>query len=86
MSAAYQVIREGRDLLYSRDGDIVDALVLTLLEKRVVDLTGTQDMSPDLLRLDEVLGVGVRDIALEVGFADHFREVRASLGVAEGGF
>ena len=80
---AYLVVWEWRDLLDSRDGNIVDALVLALLEKRVVDLTGTQDMSPDLLRLDQVLGVGIRNIALEVGFADHLGEVRASLRVTE---
>ena len=45
--------------------------------------TGTQYVSPDLLGLDQVLGMRIRDVALEVGVADHIGEVRASFGVTE---
>ena len=83
MRTTYQVVRERRDLLHSRDGDISDALVLALLEEGVVDLAGTQDVPPDLLGLDQVLGVGLGDVALEVGLTDHLGEVGAGLGVTE---
>ena len=79
----YKVVGERRDLLDAGDDDIVDALVLALLEERVVHLTGTQDVSPNLLGRDKVLGVGVGDVALEVSLADHVGEVGTSLRVAE---
>lgn len=37
----YEVVREGRDLLDPADHDVVDALVLALLEQRVVHLACT---------------------------------------------
>lgn len=39
MKSTYEVVREGRDLFHSTDDNIVDTLVLTLLQKRVVNLT-----------------------------------------------
>ena len=79
----HEVVRERRDLLHARDRDVVDALVLALLEEGVVDLAGTQHMPPDLLGSDQVFGVGVGDVALEVRLARHLGEVGAGLGVTE---
>lgn len=71
LAITHLVIREGRDLLNTRDGDIINTLVLAFLQKRVVHLTAAEYMSPDLVGSDEVLGVRVRDVALEVCIANH---------------
>lgn len=101
----HEVVREGRDLLDSADHDVVDALVLALLEQRVVHLTCTlqgksayvhtcraqkqhtraEDMPADLLRGDDVLRVGVRNVTQEVAVTGHIREVGSRSGMAEEG-
>ena len=79
----YEIVREGRDLLQSRDSYIGDTLVLTLLQKRVVDLTGTENVSPDLFRGNQFFGVGVGNVSEEVGVTNHLLKIGLGLGVTE---
>ena len=79
----YQVIWERRDLLDTADRDVLDALRLTLSDERVVHLTRAEDVFPDLLRRNELVGVRLGDVALEVGLADHLRQLRASTRVTQ---
>lgn len=48
-----QVVREGRELFNTADGNVLDASLLTSLQQRVVDLARAKDMSSDLLRSDQ---------------------------------
>ena len=79
----YEIVGERRDLLEPRDGDVGDTLVLALLQECVVHLTGTQDVATDLFRSDQVLRVGLGEVALEVSVANHLRQLRARLGMTE---
>lgn len=45
--------------------------------------TAAQDVTPNLLRRDEALGVRVRQVTLEMRIADHLSQIRASLGMTE---
>ena len=51
----------------------------------MVHLTSTQDMAANVFRNNQLLRVGLGDVALEVGVTNHLREIRACLGVAEEG-
>ena len=79
----HEIVGERRDLLEPGNGDVGNTLVLALLQERVVHLTGTQDVAADLFRSDQVLRVGLGEVALEVSVADHLRQLRARLGMAE---
>ena len=79
----YEIVGEWRDLLNTADSDVVVALLLALLKERVVDLAGTQDVAADVFGRDQLLWF--RDVALEVGVANHLRKVGAGLRVTEKG-
>ena len=49
----------------------------------MLHLTSTQDVAADVFRSDQVIGVGLRDVALEVGLADHLRQLRARTRVTQ---
>lgn len=70
-----EIIREGRNLLNTADGDILDTLLFTLLEKSVIHLASAKNVPLDLFRSDEEVGLDLWDVALEVGLANHLREV-----------
>lgn len=71
-----QVVRQGRNLLDPRNGNVVDLAVFTLLEELEVDLARAQDMTLDLVGRDEVLGVGFGQVSLEGRLADKLVEAR----------
>ena len=97
-----EVVGERRELLNTRDGDVLDATLLAGLKELVVDLawkrrwfssyldlrsgwvlTSAKDVTPDFLRSSEVRLVRLGDVALEVGLANHLRQVRAGPGVTQ---
>ena len=49
----------------------------------MVHLAGTQDVAADLFRSDQVLRMGLGEVALEVSVTDHFRQLRPRLGMTE---
>lgn len=66
-----EIIWERAELFNSRDGNVVVTLVFSLLEKLVVDLTGTENVSSNLFGRDEVLWVGLGEVSLEDSLALH---------------
>jgi hypothetical protein len=48
--------------------------------------TAAQDVTSNLLRRNEALGVRIRQVTFEVCIADHLSQIRASLGMTEQGF
>lgn len=52
----------------------------------MVHLTGTQDVAADVFGSNQLLRVGLGDVALEVGVADHLRKFGTCLGMTEEGF
>lgn len=81
-----KVIRQGRQLLKPRKGNIVDTSLFALLEELEVDLTSTQNMSSDLLGLDKGFGMRFREVSLELGLARHLLEGRSGMRMSEKGF
>lgn len=79
------LIREGVELLDTRDGDIGDTELLAGLEKGVVDLTRAEDVLGDVLGRGEVLGVGLGNVELEAAVTAHLLEAGAGQRVAEHG-
>lgn len=75
--AAYQIVREWRDLLKTADGDILDATSITLLDKLIIDLTSAKNVTTDLLGFNETFP-RFRNVSLERSLASHFVEVGAS--------
>jgi hypothetical protein len=73
-------------LLNPRDSYIGDTSLLPLLEKLVVDLTGTQDMSLDLIGRDEVLRVRFGEVSLEDSFSFHLGQLGSGHRVSKEGF
>ncbi len=69
-----QLIRQRAELLQSRDHHIIDFLVVPLLRELVVHLTSTKNMSSDLLRSNEGVGVGVGYVPLEYRIVGHLVE------------
>jgi hypothetical protein len=49
----------------------------------VVHLTSAENVALDVLRRNKLLGMGLREVALELGLADHLVEVGTGLGVAQ---
>lgn len=81
-----KVIRQGRQLLKPRKGNIVDTSLFALLEELEVDLTSTQNMSSNLLGLDKGFGMRFREVSLELGLARHLLEGRSGMRMSEKGF
>lgn len=81
-----KVIRQGRQLLKPRKGNIVDTSLFALLEELEVDLTSTQNMSSDLLGLDKGFGMRFREVSLELGLPRHLLEGRSGMRMSEKGF
>jgi hypothetical protein len=48
-----------------------------------MEQTRAKNVPSNLFWSNQVFRVRLRDVALEVGFADHFREVRAGFGVTQ---
>ena len=70
-------------MFYSADNNILDTPSLTLSKEVVVDLTGTENVSPDLFRGNQFFGVGVGNVSEEVGVTNHLLKIRFGLGVTE---
>jgi len=70
-----KVIWERGDLLQPTDSNVVDAFFFTFLQEGMVYLAGAKNVSTDILRSNEALRVGVRDVSLEVCVTYHLRQV-----------
>jgi hypothetical protein len=81
-----EIVRQGRELLKSRDGNIVNLALFTLLEELEVDLTRAENVSSDLFRCGKSLGVGFGNVSLESRLSDKVRDIRLGQGVSEKGF
>ena len=78
-----EVVRQRAKLLKSRDRDVVDSLVLSLLQELVVDLTRAENVSSDLLRSDEVLRVRLGEVSLERSAVGHLLQSGSSKRVSQ---
>jgi len=67
----YQIVGERGELFDPADHNIVDALVLTLLDEGVIDLTSAKDVPSDLVGRYQVVRVRIRDIPQERGVSRH---------------
>lgn len=81
-----EVIWQWRELLETRNGNIVNLAVFPLLEKLEVDLTRAEDMSSDLFWRDQGIGVGFGNVSLESRLSDKVGNVGLDEGVSEEGF
>lgn len=81
-----EVIWQWRELLKSRNGNIVNLAVFTFLEELEVDLTRAEDMSSDLFWCNQRISVGLGDVSLESRVSDEVRDVRLDERVSEEGF
>jgi hypothetical protein len=78
-----EVVGEGRELLDTRDGNVLEAALFALGEEGVVNLTRAEDVANDLFGRGEAFRFRLSDVTLEVRIRAELLDRRASLRVTK---